>query len=128
MSARTLVLDALNEIVDTTPGLEELQGRVVRAARGIGELDRAALLVKTGQYAPTPAAPTRNVTWTCTAVLVSKYRDQERAEDDLETMLEALTPKLLTHSMKWTSAELTAFDDDQHLSLDIAIEAIFQKE
>lgn len=42
-------------------------------------------------------------------------------------MLEALAPKLLTHSMKWTSGELTNFDE-QHLSLDIALEAIFQKE
>lgn len=127
MSARTEVITALKDIVDNTPGLELLKGRVVPAARGIGDLDRPAIVVKTGQYAPTPEAPTRNVTWTCVAALVSAHRDQEEAENDLETLLDLLSPHLLTHAMKWTSAELTNFDQ-QHLSLDIALEAIFQKE
>jgi hypothetical protein len=127
MSARTIVIARLNEIVATTPALAELGVVVVEAARNLGELDRPKIVLKTGQYSPTPQAPTRNVTWTGTATLISPHRDQEESEQQLEDLLEAIAPKLLTAALRWTGADLTAYSDQLN-ALDITLEAIFQKE
>lgn len=125
MSARTIVVDALTTLVAAVPALSSVQ--VVPAARDIGDLDRPYLVVKTSQYEPTPQAPTRNTTWTGTVTLVSPHRDQERAEQQLEDLLEVLGPLLINHQFIWQNAQLTNFDD-QHLSLDITVSSIFQKE
>lgn len=127
MSARTLVLEQLQSIVEAFPDIGIAPQRVVTAARNLSDLDAPAIVVKTTDYQPTPQAPLRNTTWTGTAVLISPHKDLERAEDDLERMLEELGPLLNTAALRWTNAQLTNADE-QHLALDITITAIFQKE
>lgn len=126
MSARTVVLDTLETIIANVPELADV--RLVRAPREVGELGSTPIIVvKTGEYARTPEAPLRNVTWSGTATLVSPHRDVDKAEDDLEARLEVITPRLTTAALKWLNAELVNYDD-QHLALDIHLTAIFQKE
>lgn len=126
MSARTATLDALAVILASHPDLEDV--RLIRSARPVGEVGKTPILqVRTTQWEPTPQAPLRNVTWTGTATLVSPHRDLDRAEDDLEKRLEALSTRLRTASFAWTVGTLTDYDD-QHISIDITLTAIFQKE
>lgn len=125
MSARTVVIQHLAAIVASEPDLADTT--VVPAVRDVGDINRPYLIVKTGTYTPTPEAPLRNMTWEGTVTLVSPHKDQERAEDHLEELLEALTGRLRTAALAWSGAQLTNFDD-QHLSLDITLRAIFQKE
>lgn len=125
MSARSIVIDTLETIKALEPALADVQ--ISAAARDIGELDRPYLIVRTGEYAPTPQAPMRNITWSGTVTLVSPHRDQIKAEDQLEALLEVLGPHLLNYQMLWSSAPLTNYDE-QHIALDINVTSIFQKE
>jgi hypothetical protein len=126
MTARADVIAAFETIVADDPGLAEID--IIRSARNVGEPGkRVRLIFKTDRYAPTAAAPRRNVTWTGTATLVSPHRDQDKAEDQLETLLDTLIPYLSGSLWMWESADLVGYGE-QLLALDIRLSAIFQKQ
>lgn len=126
MSARTQALDALQTIIAGDVRLEDV--RLVRAPRDVGEIATPILQVRTSTWEPTAVAPLRNLTWNGIATLVSPHLDIDRAEDQLEELFDALSDHLRTSNMLWTGATLTAYEDGQHLALDINLFTIYQKE
>lgn len=125
MSARTSFLDALQAILDSTVGLEDVT--LIRSARQVGEVGQKPILqARTTEWTRTPQAPMRNITWTGTATLVSPHRDLDAAEDQLEELLDLITTSLTSFSFTWSAAPLVNYDD-QHLAVDINVTAIFQK-
>lgn len=132
MTARTMFLDALETIVAAETGLAGL--RVIRSPRQVDDLGKTPIIqAKTDRYQRTPASPTRNLTWTGVATLVSPHRDVDKAEDHLEALFEALMVPLTSSRFVWGEAPLVAYGQNEdgspkYLALDISITAIFQKE
>jgi hypothetical protein len=121
MSSRDSLIEALEPILADTEGLEGV--RIVKSVRNIGALSQPNLIVKTDAFEINPAAPRSTAVGQFTLVLVSPHSDLDKAEDQLDDLLEILLPALLSYNMVWSRAEQTAFDDS-HLSYDIAITAI----
>jgi hypothetical protein len=125
MSVRTALIEELQVLLSVTDGLEDV--RVIPSVRALDDLSQCVLIVKTNGWSRTPAAPMRNLTGDFTLTLVSPHKDIDRAEDDLETRLEALTNILNTSVMGWTEATQAQYDTDR-ICYDIALTRIYKKE
>jgi hypothetical protein len=121
MSSRDSLIEALEPILSGTAGLESV--RLVKSVRNIGALSQPNLIVKTDSFEINSAAPRSSAVGQFTLVLVSPHSDLDKAEDQLDDLLAILLPTLLTHSMSWSKADQTQFDDS-HLSYDIAVTAL----
>lgn len=122
MSSRSSLIDYLEPIIASTPGLESL--RFIRSVRAVDQLGKNPILIlKTDSIEVLPAAPRSAPLGRFTLVLVSPHLDVEKAEDQLDDLLEILLPTLFGAHVMWEKATQTAYDD-QHLSYDIAIRSI----
>lgn len=131
MSARTRVLDALEELLADTPGLEDVE--VIRSPRAVDYKQHPIAQARTQNYAPLPEAPLTKVIWTGTITLVSPHADTLRAEDQLEEMVEALLTASRSGRFRLGEATLVAYGENSdgsptNLALDVAVTSIFQKE
>lgn len=123
MSTRDSLIEYLRTVLDDTAGLERIH--LVKTPRNVDKLSRPTLVVKTDSLEKLPAAPIGNMLGNFTLGLVSNHLDMEKAEDQLDELLEILLPALFTHNIVWTQATQTAFDE-QHLSYDIAVSTIIK--
>lgn len=125
MSVRTDLVERLRLIVAATPGLERV--RVVPSVREVGELSAPVLIVKTNALTKLPASPRSHFNGNFTLTLVSEHKDIDRAEDDLEALLEVLLPTLFTYSMSWESADQVGYGGS-NLAYDITANSIYKRE
>jgi hypothetical protein len=121
MSSRDTLIASLEPILASVEGLEDV--RLVKSVRNIGELSKPTLIVSTDAFEMNEAAPRSTAVGRFTLALVSPHQDLDRAEDQLDDLLELLLPTLLSYNMVWTRAEQTQFDSS-HLSYDISVTAI----
>lgn len=126
MSIRTDLVERLKLICSTTEGLESI--RVIESVRNVGEgTNTPMLIVKTNGLRKLPQAPRASLTGEFGLTLVSPHVDIDKAEDQLEAILEVLLPTLFTFSMSWESADQVAWDDAR-IAYDITITSIYTKE
>lgn len=122
MSSRSSLIDYLEPIVAATPGLEDI--RFIRSVRAVDQLgNKPILILKTDSIEVLPEAPRSSPLGRFTLVLVSPHVDVEKAEDQLDDLLEILLPTLFGAAVMWERATQTAYDD-QHISYDISIRSI----
>lgn len=121
MSSRSSLIAYLEPVIAAAPGLEAV--RVVRTVRATDKLSKPTLIVRTNTFEKLPAAPLSSMLGRFTLCLVSPHTDVERAEDQLDDLLEILLPLLLTSGVIWEQATQTQYDD-QHLAYDITIQTI----
>jgi hypothetical protein len=124
MSLRTELCDYLETVCANTAGLEKV--RVVRVVRDLGELSQPTLIVKTDSYEKLAAAPIRKRLGNFTITLVSNHDDIDRAETQLDDLLEALLPALFTAGLSWQEA--TQVEYSGNLAFDIRITSIVTQE
>jgi hypothetical protein len=125
MSVRTAVGDYLAQVLAGTPGLESV--KLVRSIRELGEISKPTLILKTESYVPTAAAPRTSRQGNFIATLVSPHRDLDRAEDQLDDLLELLLPALLTAGILWSDATQVGYGDS-NLAYDIHISSILTEQ
>lgn len=127
MSVRTLFLDAVEALFTATAALEEV--RVIRSPRAVDELDTRPIAQATTQrYEAIPEAPL-NPRWIGTLTLVSPHRDMEKAEDQLETLYEAILPVIRSGAFIVGQAALAPYGQNSDgspklLSLDVDVTSI----
>jgi hypothetical protein len=125
MSVRTVLIEQLEALVAATPDLAGV--RVVPSVRDVGALSQPVLIVKTNSLTKLPASPRSHFNGNFTLTLVSQHQDIDRAEDQLEGLLEVLLPALFTFSMSWESADQVAYGDS-YLAYDITTNSIYKRE
>lgn len=121
MSLRTTMLDYLALVMGGTEGLENV--RLVRSVRAVDELSTPILQVKTDSFEKLPEAPIRKRIGHFTATLVSPHQDVDKAEDQLDDLLEVLLPALFTFGLSYQDATQVSYGD-QYLAYDIRIDTI----
>jgi hypothetical protein len=94
--------------------------------RDLGELSQPTLIVKTDSYEKLAAAPIRKRLGNFTITLVSNHDDIDRAETQLDDLLEALLPALFTAGLSWQEA--TQVEYSGNLAFDIRITSIVTQE
>jgi hypothetical protein len=122
MSSRDSLIEALEPILADTEGLEGV--RLVKSVRNVGELSTPVLIVKTDAFEINAAAPRTAAVGQFSLILVSPHKDLDKAEDQLDDLLELLLPTLLSASLVWSRAEQKQFYDDSHICYEIAVTAI----
>jgi hypothetical protein len=125
VSSRDSLIAHLEPILAGTAGLEDV--RLIKSVRNIGALSQPTLIIKTDAFELNAQAPRSAAIGVFTLVLVSPHTDIDKAEDQLDDLLEMLLPTLLGSAIVWSRAEQTAFDDT-HLSYDIAVTALLSQE
>lgn len=121
MSSRDGILDFLEALLPATAGLEKV--KLVRSVRATDQLSRSPILiVKTNSFERVASA-SRWVQGNFTLVLVSNHKDVDKAEDQLDDLIEVLLPKLTGSSIMWDTATQTAYDDT-HIAYDITVRAL----
>jgi hypothetical protein len=123
MSTRDSLITYLQTVLDDTEGLGRVQ--LVKTPRAVDKLSRPALVVKTDSLEKLPAAPIGNMLGNFLLTLVSNHLDMEKAEEQLDELLELLLPALFTHNIVWTRATQVGYDE-QHIAYDIAIATIIK--
>jgi non-ribosomal peptide synthetase component F len=123
MSTRDSLITYLQTVLDDTEGLGRIQ--LVKTPRAVDKLSRPALVVKTDSLEKLPAAPIGNMLGNFLLTLVSNHLDMEKAEDQLDDLLELLLPALFTHNIVWTRATQVGYDE-QHIAYDIAVATIIK--
>lgn len=121
MSLRSDLADYLATVVAGTEGMEDV--RVVRSVRALGEINRPTIILKTDSYEKLPEAPLKKRVGLFTATLVSSHQDIDKAEDQLDDLLELFLPALFTFGLSWQSATQVAYDETR-LAFDIIIRTI----
>lgn len=122
MSNRDELIDYLKLQISTVPALDDIQ--VVKSVRSVDALNKVTLVVKTQQYEKLPQAPKSAIlNGTFLLTLVSPLVDLDKAEDQLDDILEALLPLLFRATLNWTQASQVGFGD-QYLAYDITLTSI----
>lgn len=117
MSSRASLIAQLEPILETE-GLEDI--KLIRSVRATDQLGRQPILiVKTDSLEKIPEAP-RSVLGNSTLILVSPHVDVDKAEDQLDDLLEILLPALISKYIMWQRATQTKYDD-QHIAYDITV-------
>jgi hypothetical protein len=122
MSTRDSLIAYLEPLLAATPGLEDI--KLVKSIRSVDRLSQPTLIVKTVRLQKLPAAPIGNMLGEFLLVLVSNHVDVDRAEDQLDDLLEVLLPKLFNSNVVWTAADQTSFEE--HVSYDISVSNILK--
>lgn len=126
MSLRADLVEYLTALVPTVEGLEKVD--VIGSVRNVGEGSNVPMLiVKTNGLRKLPQAPRSHMTGNFTLTLVSPHVDIDRAEDQLDGLLELLLPSLFNWGMSWESADQVGWDDSR-IAYDITINSIYKKE
>lgn len=121
MSTRHSIIARLHDLIAATPALADV--RIIPTIRATDRLSKPSLIVRTNTIEKLLEAPIKQVMGTFTLVLVSPHTDLEKAEDQLDDLLDALLPALFDSKIKWTLATQTQYDDE-HLAYDITIQTI----
>jgi hypothetical protein len=117
MSARLELVEYLKALMLGTEGLEDV--RVIPSVRAVDSLSKPVLIVKTNTYERVPEQP-RLIRGNFTLTLVSPHVNIDRAEADLEDMLELLLPALYTAQLLFGEATQVGYDDT-HIGYDITL-------
>lgn len=118
MSTRASLIAQLQPILTTTPGLDKI--KLIESVRATDQLStRPILIVKTDSLEKIPEAP-RSVLGNFTLVLVSPRVNVDKAEEELDDLLEILLPALRSQFIMWQRATQTSYDD-QHIAYDITV-------
>lgn len=132
MSARTGLLDALEEAFAALPG--DVKPRLVRGPRATDAPGGQPFVVaRTLTYAPLPEAPLSKVRWTGLLIIVSKHTDLIRAEDQLEELYETVFTIPRSGRFLIGEAALTAYAQNEdgspaQLALEVQVTSIFSQE
>lgn len=121
MSNRDSLIAYLEGVLAGTPGLEGVE--VVKSARGTDALNKPTLVIQTQGYDKLPAAPIKKRQGRFLATLVSPLRDLDKAEDQLDDLLDILLPALFTSGIIWNTADQGGFDES-YLAVEITITSI----
>lgn len=124
VSIRSATVAYLTALVAATPGLQKV--RVVPSPRDIGEISTPVLIVKVESLEKIPAAP-KKLQANFIATLVSAHRDIDRAEDELDDLVELIAPALLTAGLVWQDATQVGYGDS-NLAYDIRFTSILTPE
>ena len=122
MSTRDTLIQFLETILPSTEGLEGI--KLVKSIRANDVLSQPILVVKTVSFVKLAEAPIGNMMGEFLLTLVSPHNDIERAEDDLDDLLEVLLPALFNSHLVWTSATQVSLEG--HLAYDIAVSNILK--
>jgi hypothetical protein len=120
---RTGLAKYLVLLTQATEGLEDV--RVVPSIRNLGEFNKPTIVVKTDTLTKLPAAPKSNL-GSFTVTLISPHDDMDRAEDQLDDLLELFLPQLFTWQLNWESASQASYNDK--LCYDIVVTSIMTPE
>ena len=122
MSSRDGLLTYLATVIAETPELSKI--KLIKSVRATDQLDARSpiLIVKTDRFEHVGAAA-HWVQGFFTLGLVSNHVNPDKAEAQLDDLLEFLLPKLMGSKVMWETATQTAYDE-QHTSYDIAVRAI----
>lgn len=121
MTTRGSLIDYLEPILAATEGLEAV--KFIRTIRPVDQPSQPVLILKTDSIEPLPEAPRSAPLGRFTLILVSPHVDPDKAEPQLDDLLEILLPALFGAGVMWERATQTAYDES-HLSYDIAIRSI----
>ena len=124
MSARTVLAEYLQAVIDGNPELESI--KLVPSVRDVGTLSKPTLIIKTDSYSKIPVAP-RSRQGNFTLTLVSPHQNIDAAEDELDELLESLLPALFTSGLLWEDATQVGYGDS-NLAYDIRITSILTPE
>ena len=122
MSTRDTLIQYLETVLPATEGLEGI--KLVKSIRANDVLSQPILVVKTVSFVKLAEAPIGNMMGEFLLTLVSPHNDIERAEDDLDDLLEVLLPALFNSHLVWTSATQVSLEG--HLAYDIAVSNILK--
>ena len=120
MSSRASLIAFLEPIISSTDGLENI--KVIPTVRANDRLSRPILIVKTESLEKLTEAP-HYVQGNFTLCLVSNHTDIDRAEDQLDDILETLLPALQGAGVMWDRATQTQYDE-QHIAYDITVRSV----
>ena len=122
MSTRDTLIQYLETVLPATEGLEGI--KLVKSIRANDVLSQPILVVKTVSFVKLAEAPIGNMMGEFLLTLVSPHNDIERAEDELDDLLELLLPALFNSHLVWTSATQVSLEG--HLAYDIAVSNILK--
>lgn len=122
---RTAIADYIRTLVAEYPALSGI--KVVDSIRDLGQITAPTIVVKTDSYEKLAVAPLSKRQGNFTLTLISKHQDIDRAEDELDDLLELLLPALITSGVVWQSATQVGYGDS-NLAYDITVTSILTKE
>ena len=122
MSTRDTLIQYLETVLPATEGLEGI--KLVKSIRANDVLSQPILVVKTVSFVKLAEAPIGNMMGEFLLTLVSPHNDIERAEDELDDLLEVLLPALFNSHLVWTSATQVSLEG--RLAYDIAVSNILK--
>jgi hypothetical protein len=120
MSSRSSLIAFLGPLLSDTAGLEGI--RLIPSVRATDTISTPILIVRTDSFEKLTEAPR----WTqgnFILALVSNHTDVDRAETQLDDLLQILLPTLLGAGVMWDRATQTQYDD-QHIAYDITVRSI----